>query len=192
MGYFPSTIAAYLAGRVIQRGILVHFDFLGEPHRVWSGTGLLRAGGREWSGLGELGTIEGLESALGGIAPETTFTLSGVDPTLVLLALNSSDRVKGRSVTVFLQLFDLDSLETLDDPFAIYLGTMDVMKVSATGPTMRKVSVTAETLFARRALAPWEYLSDRDQNRLFPGDRGLEMVPSMANKSVEWPPPFNT
>lgn len=190
MGYFTNAVAAALAGRSVNRAVLVHLDFRDEPMRVWGGFGTLDAGGHTWSGLGQLGNIEGLESAFGGTAPVTTFTLSGVEPSLVIDALNSSDQVKGRDVTVFLQLFDVESEALLDSPFAIYGGTMDVMKVFRQGVARRTVSLTAETLFARRALPPWGYLSDRHQQQLYPADRGLEMVASMANKSVEWPPPF--
>lgn len=190
MGFFPQTIAEHLAKRVVRASYLVHFAFATTPMRVWIGTGALVSGGQTWSGIGTLGSISGIESALGGTAPVVTFGLSGVDPTAVAKALDASDEVKGRDVTIFLQFFD-DASQPLDAPYAVYAGTMDVMRVKAQGPTERTVEVTAETLFARRALPPFGYLSDRDQQRLYPGDRGLEYMPSMAAKTVNWPPPLS-
>lgn len=186
MGYFPATIAAALAGSTVRHGVLVHFDFLTEPARLWLGHGLLSAGGNEWRGLGELGSISGIESAIGGTAPVVTFGLSGVAPSIVSAALNSSDEVKGRDVTIFMQFFD-EHMQTLDAPYSIWAGTMDLMRVKAEGPTSRVIELTAETLFTRRSVPPWGYLSDRDQQRLYPGDRGLEEVAAMASKTVTWP-----
>lgn len=186
MSYFPQTIAVYLAGSVVRQALLVHFDFLTRPMRLWLGHGTLDAGGHEWSGLGEFGGISGIESAIGGTAPQVTFTLSGVEPKLVTAGLSASEEVKGRDATVFLQFFD-DTLQPLDAPYAVWLGTMDVMRVKAEGADRRTIEVTAETLFTRRAIPPFGFLSDRDQQRLFPGDRGLEQMPAMTNKSVQWP-----
>lgn len=186
MGYFNETVAAHLAGSTVRASFLVHLDFLTDPQRLWNGHGELFAGGETWSGLGELGSISGIESALGGAAPVVTFGLSGVAPEIVAASLASSDEVKGRDATIFLQFFD-EASQTLDDPYALWAGTMDLMRVKAEGPTSRTIELTAETLFTRRAVPPWGYLSDRDQQRLFPGDRGLEEVAAMASKSVEWP-----
>lgn len=186
MSYFPATVAAVLRGETIRVGTLVHFDFRTQPMRLWIGHGLLETGGQTWSGLGEFGSISGIESALGGSAPVVTFGLSGVDPALVSKALGASDEVKGRDATIFLQFFT-DDLRTLDNPYAIWAGTMDVMKAKANGPGVRTVEMTAETLFTRRSIPPFGYLADRDQQRLFPGDRGLEQVPAMASKTVTWP-----
>jgi hypothetical protein len=186
MGYFPQTMAAALAGRTVRASWLVHLDFAEEPQRLWLGHGLLSAGGFTWSGLGELGAIGGVESAIGGTAPVVTFTLSGVAPSILAAAKNSAQQAKGRDASISLQFFDEQS-QTLDDPYAVWVGVMDVMGARGEGPQARTVQLTAETLFTRRASPAWGYLSNRDQQRLFPGDRGLEEVAAMANKTVEWP-----
>lgn len=186
MGYFSETIAAALAGETVRASFLVHFDFATTPMRLWLGDGTLSAGGETWQGLGRLGSISGLQGPRNGSAPMTTFALSGVEPSHVALALGSSGEVKGRPVIVFLQVFDA-AWQTLDQPYAVYSGVLDQIRVKAQGPTSRVIEVTAEGLFARRSLPPFGYLTDRDQQRLYPGDRGLELVPTMANKSIAWP-----
>ncbi|MDP2358021.1 MAG: hypothetical protein Q8M31_18420 [Beijerinckiaceae bacterium] len=186
MGYFPETIAAALAGSTVRPGYLVHLDFLDDPQRLWLGHGLLEAGGHTWSGIGELASISGIESAIGGTAPVVTFGLSGVSPAIIAASLVSASQAKGRDAAIYLQFFD-EAGQTLDNPYAVWLGFMDVMRVQVDGPQIRRVELTAETLFTRRASPPWGYLSDRDQQRLFPGDRGLEEIAAMRDKSVEWP-----
>lgn len=185
MPAFTNAVAAALAGSSLTAALLVHFDFATAPIRVWTGIGTLNAAGFDWLGMGQLGAISDLQSAFGGTAPTVTFTLSGVDPTILAAALAAETEVKGRPVTVFLQVFD-DAMRPLDQPHAVYAGILDVMRGSLS-PTLCTVEVTAETPFARRHVPPFGYLSDRDQQALFPGDDGLDQVTAMASRDTQWP-----
>lgn len=186
MPIFSETAAAILRGRQVRATNLVFLDFASEAMRLWLGRGLLNSGGHEWKGLGEWGSISGIETPLGGTAPVTTLGLSGVKPELVTKALDSSAEVKGRTATIFLQVFAED-FQTLDSPYAVMTGTMDKMSAKGDGPVTRTIELTVEWLFTRRAIPPFGYLSDRDQKSLFAGDRGLEQIATMQNKSVYWP-----
>jgi hypothetical protein len=187
MGYFSETVATALSGRTVQATMLVYFDFVDEPMGLWPGFGALKTNdGREWSGLGELGNIEGLEQALGTAAPVVTFTLTGIDPSIMAKAKAASATVKGRDVTVYLQTFDADSAP-LDEPYALWSGILDVMSYKAVGAASRTVSVTAETLWTGRRKPPFAYYTDTDQQARFPDDRGLEQVSSLVSKRIVWP-----
>jgi hypothetical protein len=186
MAFFNETIAAVAAARTVRAALLVFFDFEGDPKRVWAGPGIITAGGYTWDGLGEFGTIDGLEQAIGVVAPQTTFTLSGVSPDIVALARNQSDLVKGRDVTVYIQFFD-ENWQPLDEMYAVWSGILDQMKYSAIGPIQRTVTVTAEGLWTNRRRPVWGLYTDRDQNQRFPGDRGLEQVSDLVNKTIHWP-----
>jgi len=186
MGYFVDTVAAYLAGQMVRAAWLVEFDFTSETMRLWQGFGDIVAGGETWSGLGELGSISGLESPVNGNAPNVTFTLSGVSPDIVSKAVNSSAEVKGRPVTIFIQFFDA-SWQVLDAPYAIFAGVMDSMKGSMDGPSTRTISLTAEGLWTRRIVVPWGYLNASSQRGRYPGDAGCDMVQQITNISTGWP-----
>lgn len=194
MSFFPDTIAAKLAGRTVAASLLCHMDFRITPRRWWMGFGDLEAGGETWQGMGELIQIDGLEQPIGTIAPKTTFTLSGVDSTIVTLARNASDRVKDRRCTVYVQFFDVTPDDAavqpwakLDDPFSIWSGVMDQMTYSAQGPSVRTVTLTAESLWTNRRRPAYGLYTDRDQNARFPGDRGLEQVSNLVSKTIRWP-----
>ncbi|PZR88351.1 MAG: hypothetical protein DI537_23720 [Stutzerimonas stutzeri] len=186
MPFFSETAAAALAGRTLRLAWLVRLGFASEEIRVWLGNGKLIAGGEEWSGLGELGAISGLEMPLGGTAPVTTLTLSGVEPELLAKAREASAEAKGRPAIISMQFFD-EAWQVLDAPYAIMTGIMDQMSVQATGPTVRTIEMTVEWLFTRKSIPPFAMLSNRDQKALHPGDRGLEYVAAMQNKTTEWP-----
>ena len=194
MGFFPSTIAAELAGRTVAASLLCFMDFKDAPRRWWTGFGSLEAGGYTWQGLGELIQIDGLDQPLGTIAPKATFTLSGIDPTIVTLARNASDRVKGRRATVYIQIFDVtpddagvEPWTPLEAPYAISSWIMDQMTYSGQGPSQRTITLTAESLWTNRRRPAHGFLTDRDQNKRFPGDRGLEQVVDLVSKSIRWP-----
>jgi hypothetical protein len=183
---FPSTVDAALAGKVIRNARLVRFDFASATVRLWQGHGDLLAGGKIWKGGGELGSISGLEIPIGDAAPVVTFSLSGVNQSLIAEALSTPSEYKDQPVAVYYHFFDQD-WAPLDSPQAIFLGRMDVMKVKTTGPTKRTIELTAEGLFTQRGKAPWGYLSDSSQQGLFPGSRGLDQMAKMANFSAIWP-----
>lgn len=194
MGFFPETIAAKLAGRTIAASLLVHMDFRETPRRFWFGFGDLVTGGHTWQGTGELIQLDGLESPIGTVAPKTTFTLSGIDATLVTLARNASDRVKDRRATIYIQFFDITpddaSIEPwslLDEPFAASTWLMDQMTYTAQGPAQRGIALTAESLWTNRRRPAFGLFTDRDQNKRFPGDRGLEQVVDLVSKTIRWP-----
>lgn len=182
----PSVVEASLAGRVVRVAPLVELEYASGTTRVWGGFGALSAGGQQWTGLGDLGSIGAIESPVGGNAPTVTLTLSGVKPELVSIVLDSQAEVKGRPATIYFQHFD-ESQQTLDDPIAVFFGTMDTIKISTATADTRVVELTLEWDFARRSISPFGYLSDTDQKALYPTDEGLEFVSAMQNKTVKWP-----
>ena len=193
MGFFPETIAAKLAGREVAASLLCFMDFKDTPRRWWVGFGDLPAGGHVWQGTGTMIEIDGLEQAIGTAAPRTTFTLSGVDAEVVRLARQSSARVKDRACQVFVQFFEVSTggyqmqWTPLDQPYTIWSVIMDQMTFGAEGPSQRRVSLTAESIWTGRRRPAYGFYSDRDQNARFPGDRGLEQVVNLVNKTIRWP-----
>ena len=186
MGFLSETAKAAAAGRTVRMTQLVFLDFVSVPMRVHPGFGPIVAADQTWDGLGGLGGITGLETAFDGSAPEITLTLSGVDPANISRAVSNAKEVKGRDCTIFMQFFD-DDFTLLDDPYAIALLKMDVLRVKASGPSTRTVELSAESIWAQRSTAPWGFLSDRSQQSRYPGDNGLDQVPSMTGRVVDWP-----
>jgi hypothetical protein len=167
MGFFNSTVAAHLAGRTIAGSLLVDMQFKDARRRWWPGFGPLVAGGETWQGTGELIQVEGLDQPQGTGAPQTTFTLSGIDAEIVTLARNASDRVKNRRVTVYVQFFQLDPTDasveawsTLDSPAALWTGRMDQMQYRISGTGSSSVTVTAESLWVNRSRPAFGLFTD--------------------------------
>jgi hypothetical protein len=186
MSLLPATLAAALAGREVRYTLLVRFDFTTETKRVFLGFGTLEAGGYQWAGIGELVSVDGLSSRADTAAEPMTFNLSGISADLLAKARESADEVKGNPCSTYLQFFDSD-WQALDDPLPLRGGIMDTLRYDATGPDQRALTLSAEGIFASRRSPPFGRYTDRDQNARFPGDRGLEFIPSLINKTVTWP-----
>lgn len=190
MGYLPGTLAALAAGRTVRAAELVFFDFLAEPMRYWRGAGPLRTpDGIVWEGTGGLGSISGLDLALGTAAPKGTFAIAGTDPRIIAVAGAQSSRVKGREVELYLQFFD-EGWAPLDLPVSLWWGEMDRMTFTAAadGDTMSyTVSVAAEGAWTGRSRPAFGFWTDTDQQARAPGDRGLEQVPSLPGKTIRYP-----
>lgn len=191
MSLFPETIRAHLGGRTVRISFLVLLDFVSSPVRIWTGSGRLTTGGANWYGLGQLGSISGLEQAVNGEAPETTFVLSGINSEIVSLARDEfPTEGRDRLAQVLIQFHNAEDdrpLELFDQPYPIWAGRMQVPRFELQGPRTRKITVSAESLFALRSRPSFSQYTDTDQNARFPGDRGFEFVPSLINKTVTWP-----
>lgn len=185
MAFFTAPQVSALAQQVVRVATLVDFDFVGANERLWNGFGDLDTGGFTWKGIASFGAIDGLEEVRGAISQQVTFTLSGVDEDILALAIGDTADVEGRTVTVYLQLFD-DDWQVEGDPIPIWWGIMQPPRITANA-SMRAISVPAENLFYGRARPRAGRYTDRDQQKRFPGDRFFDRVGALVSKPILWP-----
>jgi hypothetical protein len=187
MSFFTETIAASLQGRVVRAAYLVKLDFVTEPWQLWNGEGVLETSLGNWYGIGGLGTLDGIEQAIAGTAPEARLGLSGIDSATLQIASEDFDaEAKNRPVTVYMQFFEEDSEVPLDDPYPIWAGVMMRPEFAVTGST-RDIVISGESIFMLRSRPNFAMYTDSDQKRRYPGDRGFEFVAGLRNKVVTWP-----
>ncbi|WP_225768502.1 hypothetical protein [Inquilinus sp. Marseille-Q2685] len=199
MPLFPDAVRAQAQGQHVVCALFVAFAFKSGDMRVWEGDGPIDRGGFTWRGMGHrqdgagnpLQSIDGLEQAINGTAPQLTLTLSGIDQTVVTAAKQDADadEIEGRDLTIEIGFFDATRPGLVPLDGLVPLGTWVMQKpaFTATGPTLRTITLPCETLFAQRSRAPFGMLTDRDQQRRFPGDRALEFIPKMVDRAVTWP-----
>lgn len=201
MPLFPSAVKAQSDGLLVGAALFVEFAFKTATMRVWEGDGPLTRGGFEWRGMGSrvdglgnpLQSIDGLEQAVNGNAPQLNLTLSGVDATVVAAARSDADddEIESRDVTIYMGFFDetqpIVGLTPLDNLLPLGTWTMQRPSFTANGPTIRTINLPCETLFAQRSRAPFTMLTDRDQQRRFPGDLGCIFIPKLVDRDVAWP-----
>lgn len=181
----PGVVSHLANGLTLGVAFLFEFQFLSNTIRFWDGLGdFTTLDSRQWMPSGGVISVSGLEHSREMTAPQATFTLSGATPELIALAAGSDHEYTGRPCTVYMQ-FLADKMTPLDHPVAIWSGQMDVMSFAA-GVDNQSITLTAETLFIDRIRAPNGYMTDTDQQARWPGDRGMEFMPRMRNKTVNW------
>ncbi len=186
MSFLSSTVRAIMAGVTVRGALCVKMDFTDGANFYWAGFGPLRTADNQiWDGTNNLASVSGLASAIGTIAPQTTFTMSGVSARVAALARSQSDLVKGRDVDVAIQFFADDW--SLLDFLPVWSGEMDRMTYKASGDGTFVVSLSAEGVWTGRSRPPFGLYTDADQQSRFPGDRGLEQVGSLPGKTINWP-----
>lgn len=199
MAFLTPAILAQAAGQHVICALFVTFDFKDAPMRVWEGDGNISRAGFTWLGMGQrvdgsgnpLQSIEGLEMAANGTAPQLNAVLSGVDSTVVAAAKSSDpDEIEGRDLTVQIGFYDATipgALVDLGPLLTLGIWTMQKPSFTANGPRLRTIALPNETLFAQRSRAPFGLLTDRDQQRRFPGDKGCIFPPTLVDRDVAWP-----
>jgi len=188
MTFFAETVRAQLSGATVVACYLVEVAFTSRTMRLWTGAGRITAGGHAWDGLGRFGGISGLDAAINGKAPQTTFTLSGVDPEIMQSAMRDYHaEADGNTVRVYMQFFDAATIVQLDDPYQIWSGVIRTADFAADASGMAEVSIGAESLFVLRDRPVFGHYTDSDQRSRSPGDRLFEYVPAMQGKVVTWP-----
>lgn len=171
---------AIVADNVIQID-LVQMEFTSGAVRVHNGVGNITYAGNVYSGIGKLGQID--EDAEGQEMKATgaRFSLSGVPNDVISIALN--ENYQGKIVTHWIGLLD-EQHRLIADPVIRFKGRMDTMAIEV-GQTS-SVTVTAEDLMADWDRPRVRRYNDSDQKAEYAGDRGMEFVAEMVDKTFFW------
>lgn len=186
MSKFPGLVDALMRGQVVSTAYLVWLDFGSGARFLSDLAGPFRdVNGQIWEGLGQLGSVSDIERS-GTAADTVTLTLSGVDPGLSAGALHASADSKGRFARVFEQFYDVDTRQPVEKPVCYFLGRMDVTRIKADGPGTRSIIMTLESVFLLKRRPALAFLSDTDQRKLHPGDRGAEQIPALVQANPKF------
>ena len=167
----------------IRVALLAFFDFSSGAVRFWSGVGSLVWNGDTYTGAGNLGSVSLVEETTELRATGLTFALAGIPSALLATALG--EHYQGRACTMWLALFD-DNWTVIADPAQVFSGRMDQMEITETGETA-VIRLSAENrLIDLERPNEVRYYTPEDQKRSFPGDKGLDYVPSLQEKVIVW------
>jgi len=176
-------VAAGVGAAAVRLALFVELLFDAGAVRLWSGIGTAAWDGKTWTGAGTLGGVSAIEETGELRAPGVVFTLSGVASAVLALALG--EPVQGRPAAVWLALVD-EAGAIVADPVKVFAGRMDRVEI------VREREAATVRLAAENRLVDFErppaalYYLPEDQKRLYPGDRGLDYVPSLQDKVIYW------
>ena len=161
--------------------IAVALDFPSGIVRFWTGIGEITFGGYTYLGVGQLGSIAPADEHVRNVAEKRSFSLSGVDPSLVSEA--DIDACYGRSVTEYFGFIDANGV-LVATPETNWEGRIDgITRRDGAEPV---IEVSAESKFAVLDQPDGWRFTDEHQQQFFSGDTGLILMPSVMTATVVW------
>lgn len=176
----PAASSAFDAGHVPSL-IFVLMDFPSGILRVNNSPATFAWGGNDWLGVGTLGSIDAIDEGVTLEARGLKFRISGVPQANVAVALGQ--KYQGRDCKVWRAPLTSD-YAVIADPVLVFFGRLDVMDIEL-GPTAT-ITVSAESRLADWDRSRGRRYTHEDQQIDYPGDKGLEFVPQMADKELRW------
>lgn len=181
MRTLPAAALSALSGGTVVLAQLVQMDLSQTLYLSTAGFDLVWDG-KTWRGAPGLGTIEAIEDSVGEVKG-ARFQLAAVASDQIALAL--AEPYKGKPVTVRTAIFDANTAQVIDAPVE-WTGLLDTMTIQEQGG-QAFIAVTAEHIGLDALRPAVSRYSDADQQRLFPGDRGMEYIVDQVEQPVVWP-----
>lgn len=160
---------------------MVDLDFASGHVYAHDGIGTLSFGGNSYLGVGQYGGINVVEEDIDVISKPLVLTLSGVDSSLVTTAMTES--YQGRSATVYIAVFNKDTLQFIDTPEIAWRGLMDYMQIEV---DQNSATITLNCESRLRQSSRISLQTDQDQQIAFPGDTFYNRITDIANYQSNW------
>lgn len=156
-------------------------EFISGFVRAWSGYGNLTWRGVSWTGTGTLLNLSEVAETNETSAQGITVTLNGIPSSLIAVALGEVKQ--GALGRVYLGF--LDGQTVINDPILLFSGKLDIPSLSDEGQTA-EITITYESRLIDLERPRVNRYTPEDQKRLFPGDLGMDYVPSIQEKKIVW------
>lgn len=155
----------------------VEFLFDSAPLRLWTGLGERVIGGETYIGGGHLLSFSGLEEVADMTATSFQITLSGVNPSIISLALQ--EPWQNRECTVYVGDMSVASVGVLGR------GYIDKMPMQDDA-TSASISVSVETPLVRgERSSNWRYTDESHKSR-YPNDTFFSYVAAIQDVQIPW------
>lgn len=173
----PAALLSALAQPEVFPFYAVEMLFDTAPVRFWTGYGDRTVGANLYLGAGNLLTISGLEEVADLSAKSASITLSGIDNSIVALAL--AEPYQRRICNIYF------GVSNVADVVEVFSGYMNVMSVEDSGETST-ISLSIESKLVELSRARIRRYTHESQQARHPGDTFFSFVADLQDKSVVW------
>ncbi len=153
---------------------------LDTPQYVHSGIGPITFDSNVYQGIGDQGSISGIEESDDNSPQPIQLALSGIDSANIAEALNSANY--GDMVTIYVG-YRQDDGTLVDDPWTAWGGYIEY--TSTDGDSSSVILHCAHYLTILSKKNGRRY-TDEDQQREHPNDLGLQYIDQINGKSLTW------
>lgn len=171
----PNTLIDLLTAPSVELFVAVELLFDSGPLRIWSGVGNKVISGNTYTGTGSLLGVSSVDETDDLSAQGVTVSLSGIDSTLVSVALQ--EPYQNRVGKVY--------LGSGSNTFEVFNGFMDIMTISDSGETCEISVILESKLIVLDRVVPLRYTQETQQAR-YPGDTFFSYVADLADKNIVW------
>lgn len=183
MRSLSSALQTAIVQPVVNVIYLVRVDFDSGSATWNSGMKDLIFDGATYRAAGHLGAISQIQETQGIKAAGITITMSGIKPEI--LAMVKDHPFLDRKCYVYLAAVDENFTFDSSKCVMVFRGSLDSMN----GTVGNTASIT---MGVKSRLADWERprrlrYTDADQQKLYPGDAGMEFIPQLSQKKLIWP-----
>tara|TARA_A100001011_G_scaffold361107_1_gene408962 strand:+ start:786 stop:1364 length:579 start_codon:yes stop_codon:yes gene_type:complete len=163
----------------------VSIGFSPNKLNLWTGYSDLFFDSETYVGSGNLLGLSNIEETSDIKATGMTLTLSGIDSNILSEVL--TEDVQGITVEIYFGVLATIDNETkmVDTPYKVFDGFIDTMAIQE-GAVESIVRVSVENKLITLEKAKAKRYTDQDQKQLFSGDKGLEFVDDLQDKSLVW------
>lgn len=177
-----SAMQTAIAATPVRPVLLVEQEFRGATVNLWTGIGPLSWASKNWVGVGDLIGVSELEESADVSAKGVTISLKGIKSSDISLALAGMARNKPGKI--WMALLDANGA-VVATPKIMFSGKLDTCTVDD-GPETCTISIALESELIDLERPREVRLTDQEQQKRYPGDRGLENVAALQDASVPW------
>lgn len=173
----PAAIVTALGQEEISPFYAVELNFDGGTIRLWTGFGDRVIDGQTYIGTGSLLSVAGIEEAADLSAKGASLTLSGVDQSIVSIALQ--EPYQGRSARI------LFGVTEVNDFVEVFAGLMDTMTIQHSGETVT-ITLTIESKLVTLQRANVRRYTSANHKLRYSTDTFFDYVTDIADKELVW------
>lgn len=173
----PAGILSALAGEVVEPFYAVEAQFSSGTVRFWTGIGNRTIEGNTYTGAGTLLSISGMDEVADLSAKSITVTLSGLDSSVLALALG--EPYQRRKLRV---LFGVQSQTSVVE---IFSGQMNTMTIEDSGESST-ISVMVDSKLVELERASNRRYTSESQKSRYPTDTFFDYVAKLQDRQIVW------
>src|SRR6056300_1032923 len=153
--------------------VFCKIEFPSGTVRIWSGITDISWDSQTWNGAGAAVGYSAFPERTDGSAQGLQIILSGIDSSTIA---NTDEEFQGAPVGVWLAIIDGGAV--VADPVKTHGGLLDTADIEDDGK-QATITFASESKLIRQ-LQPIQYrYTNEDQQRLYPGDKGLDQVATL-------------
>lgn len=167
---------------VVRPTVFCELDFPSSTVNFWTGQGTISWNSKSWDGTGRAVSFSTFPETTDGSSQGIQIDISGIDSGDIDDI--TQDEFQGADVSVWIAFLD-SSGTVIGSPFQIFAGIMDTGEINDNGKSAT-ISINAESKLINQIKRIQNRYTDQDQQRLYPGDKGLEFIGKIQDKQIVW------